>query len=63
MLNNEIIVKEKKAFKEIQSYFSQSNVILDLPFLTQNGYSHRLITALANGCMSSNQSAPFNVLN
>jgi hypothetical protein len=49
ILNRKFILKNKLAYEEIQSYVSGSNVILDLPFISQTGYSHRLIDALANG--------------
>lgn len=49
ILERKFIVKDKLAYEVIQKYASRSNVILDLPFQGQSGYSHRLIDALANG--------------
>lgn len=36
-------------YEEIQYHLLCSNVVLDLPFQEQTGYTHRLIEALANG--------------
>jgi hypothetical protein len=49
ILDRSFIIMNKLSYEEIQSYASGSNVILDLPFKSQTGYSHRLINALANG--------------
>jgi hypothetical protein len=49
ILERPFIVRNKLAYDVIQNYASCSNVILDLSFEEQSGYSHRLIDALANG--------------
>ena len=49
ILNRRFIVKNKLAYKVIQEFKMSSNVILDLPYKRQSGYSHMLIDALANG--------------
>lgn len=49
ILKREYIMTSSMKFEEIQQYFFSSNVILDIPFQGQVGYSHRLIEALANG--------------
>ncbi|MCE5344886.1 MAG: hypothetical protein LLG13_01190 [Bacteroidales bacterium] len=49
LLKKEYIMFVSQRFEEIQNIFQNSNVILDLPFQGQTGYSHRLIDALANG--------------
>jgi hypothetical protein len=36
-------------YDDVQEQLLRSNVVLDLPFDQQNGYTHRLIEALANG--------------
>ena len=48
-LKREYLITESMDFDEVQSNLLRSNVILDLPFKNQTGYSHRLIEALANG--------------
>ena len=49
IVKREYLVTESIDFKEVRYHFLCSNVILDLPFQRQTGYSHRLIEALANG--------------
>lgn len=47
--NRDFIINESLNHNEIQSSLICSNVILDLPYLGQSGYTHLLIEALANG--------------
>jgi hypothetical protein len=49
ILKREYLVTESMDYDEVQSDLLRSNVILDLPFKKQTGYTHRLIEALANG--------------
>jgi hypothetical protein len=49
MIKREFIVSESIDFKDSHNYFLSSNVILDLPYRHQAGYTHRLIEALATG--------------
>lgn len=49
ILKREYIVANSLSYEEVQHHLLCSNVILDLPFQGQTGYSHRLIEALANG--------------
>ena len=49
LLKRDYIYTNNLGFQEMQRYMVSSNVILDLPFKYQAGYSHRLIGALANG--------------
>jgi hypothetical protein len=48
-LKNQYILKNRISYDEIQYYIHCSNVILNLPFKNQTGYSFGLIEALANG--------------
>jgi hypothetical protein len=49
ILKGEYLIANSLSFEEIQNHLLSSNVILDLPFQGQTGYTHRLIEALANG--------------
>jgi hypothetical protein len=49
ILKREYLIVNSLNFDEMQSHFLSSNVILDLQFGGQTGYTHRLIEALANG--------------
>lgn len=49
VLKREYFLSESLNYDEIQSHSLSSNVILDIPFRDQTGYTHRLIEALANG--------------
>jgi len=49
ILKKDYITQEKINYNEVQSRLMVSNVILDLPYHDQTGYTHRLIEALANG--------------
>lgn len=49
ILTREYIIRKSLNYEEMQYHLLCSNVILDLPFQGQTGYSHRLIEALANG--------------
>ena len=48
-IKREYLVEESLSYEEMQHHLICSNVILDLPFQRQTGYTHRLIGALANG--------------
>jgi hypothetical protein len=48
-LKKDYIEKSSVSFEEIQEHILNSNVILNLPFQSQKGYSFGLIEALANG--------------
>lgn len=49
LLCRDYIKPARLSFEEAQAQLISSNVILDLPFECQTGYTHRLIEALANG--------------
>jgi hypothetical protein len=49
ILKRKFIIKERLSHIEMQPYLLGSNVILDMPYQGQTGYSHLLIEALANG--------------
>jgi hypothetical protein len=49
VLKREYFLSESLNYDKIQSHSLQSNVILDIPFGDQVGYTHRIIEALANG--------------
>jgi hypothetical protein len=49
LVQREYIICKKIKFDDVQKEFLASNVILDVPFNSQTGYSHRLIEALARG--------------
>ena len=49
ILKRNLISSNAVSFQEVQQHMICSNVILDIPFPGQSGYSHRLIEALANG--------------
>jgi hypothetical protein len=49
IIKREFLIEKNLKYEEIQSQLLCSNVILDLPYKEQTGYSHRLIEALANG--------------
>jgi hypothetical protein len=49
ILKSKFIMANSLTYEEIQDNLLCSNVVLDLPFQGQSGYSHRLIEALANG--------------
>jgi hypothetical protein len=49
ILKKDYIIKDSLKYNEIQQHSENSNVILDIPFEGQSGYTHRLIDALANG--------------
>lgn len=49
ILRREFISANSLSYDDLQHHFECSNVIVDLPYQEQTGYSHRLIDALANG--------------
>ena len=49
ILKRDYIISDSMSFEEVQQNFFSSNVILDLSYQGQAGYTHRLIEALANG--------------
>jgi hypothetical protein len=49
LLKRDYLVMNSICYEEVQNNFLRSNVILDLPYQWQSGYTHRLIEALANG--------------
>ena len=49
ILKNENIINESINYTVMQSYMMHANVILDIPYDEQRGYTHRVIDALANG--------------
>jgi hypothetical protein len=49
VLSKDILISESVNYEVVQDEMRESNVILDLPFQGQSGYTHRLIEALANG--------------
>jgi hypothetical protein len=49
ILEREYIIQEKLNYSEVQDHLLDSNVILDLPYPQQAGYTHRIIEALAGG--------------
>lgn len=49
LIKRAYIIKSSMIYEEIQYHLLCSNVVLDLPFQEQTGYTHRLIEALANG--------------
>jgi hypothetical protein len=49
ILKREYIVSEKINYSEVQDSLQNSNVILDLPYPDQTGYTHRIIEALSSG--------------
>ncbi len=49
IVSRECIIYGNIKFEDVQKLLSGSNVILDLPFEEQSGYSHRLIEALVRG--------------
>jgi len=49
LLNRDFILKNSLSYEEVYDKMLSSNVVLDLPFQEQQGFSHGLIQALANG--------------
>jgi hypothetical protein len=49
MTSREFLTPDCIQYEELQAKFNCSNVVIDLPFEEQNGYTHRIIEALANG--------------
>jgi hypothetical protein len=49
ILERDYLVTQSVNFLDMQSYFHDSNVILDLPYPGQTGYTHLLIEAIGNG--------------
>lgn len=49
IIKREYLVAESLGYEEMQHHLICSNVILDIPYKSQSGYTHRLIEALANG--------------
>lgn len=47
--DTEYLISESLSYDDMQSRLLKSNVILDIPFGYQSGYTHRVIEALANG--------------
>ncbi len=47
--NREYIIPESLEYTTMQYHLLNSNVVLDIPYLMQSGYTHRVIEALANG--------------
>jgi hypothetical protein len=48
-IKREYLTERSLGYEEMQNYLECSNVILDLPFQGQTGFTHRLIEALAKG--------------
>jgi hypothetical protein len=48
-IKSKYLVNDCIDFDKVQSIMHRSNVVLDLPFKNQAGYTHRLIEAVANG--------------
>ncbi len=48
-LKKHYILEDRISYEEVQKQMQSSNVILNLPFQRQTGYSYGLIEALANG--------------
>jgi hypothetical protein len=49
ILKRNFLINKSLTYDEVQADFLKSNVILDLPYRKQAGYTHRLIEALATG--------------
>jgi hypothetical protein len=49
IVKTDFITSTSLDYFEVQNVLQNSNVVLDLPFMEQDGYSHRLIEALARG--------------
>lgn len=49
LLKREFIIPYKLGYEDMHYHFQNSNVILDLPYKYQRGYTHRIIDALACG--------------
>ncbi len=49
IVSRDFIISENLKFENVREVLSASDVILDLPFAGQSGYSHRVIEALARG--------------
>ena len=49
IIRRDFLVTSSLDYEEVQHNLLCSNVILDLPYQFQSGYTHRLIEALANG--------------
>jgi len=49
ILIRKYLIKNRMSYDEVQRQLFCSNVILDLPYELQTGYTHRVIEALANG--------------
>jgi hypothetical protein len=47
--NREFIIPESLEYTVMQYHLLNSNVVLDIPYHRQSGYTHRVIEALANG--------------
>jgi hypothetical protein len=48
-LNRDYIVLERIDFDKTQLQFKYSNVVLDLPYKAQTGFTHSFINAMATG--------------
>jgi hypothetical protein len=48
-LQRDYFIRERINYEDVQKEIVLSNVILDIPYSGQTGYTHRLIEALANG--------------
>jgi hypothetical protein len=49
LIKEDYLMGKNKTYQEMQNLLLCSNVVLDLPYTLQSGYSHRLIEALGNG--------------
>jgi hypothetical protein len=49
ILKKDYLINESQNFEYIHQLLSSSNVILDMPFSFQTGYTHRVVEALARG--------------
>jgi len=49
IVKREYFISKSLNYEEMKLHMLSSNVILDLPFKRQTGYTHRLVEALANG--------------
>lgn len=49
IIKREYLIANSLSYEVMHHHLLSSNVILDIPFMGQTGYTHRLIDALANG--------------
>lgn len=49
ILSSDLLIKEYLPIDEVQHKVNSANVVIDLPYKNQSGYTHRVIDALAKG--------------